>query len=252
MMRIIDMPWEKNNLGVSSVEFQFDGTEDIREIDPSVYENEDYEYQICRIPANCMELAYFLQDKGFRYSETAFEVSADLRKETLPGLYKNYLDMFDYHIADKDEIMKVDEVIRCGIFDTDRIALDPFFDLKKSGRRFANWFAKEIDGGSSKCYIVNTSAENLGFFVLKEKSETEADSFLAALFDPKDTGLGFSVIYYPLVQARKEGKKRITTRVSSNNINSLKTHLEVGYKLKHMNYLFVKHIKTPVSGIRPD
>ncbi len=248
-MEIIEMPWELNNLGVSSIEFRFDGTEDIRQIDSSVYENQDYEYQVCRIPANCMDLAYFLQDNGFRYSETAFELSADLRKESLPGLYKNYLDMFDYHIADKDEILKVDEIIRRGVFDTDRIALDPFFDLEKSGRRFENWFAKELDAGSSKCYIVDAMSKDLGFFVLKENSNTEADSFLAALFDQKDKGMGFSVIYYPLVQARKEGKKKIKTRVSSNNLNSLKTHLEIGYKLKHINYLFIKHVETSVTCI---
>lgn len=241
-MQIIDMPWEKKNLGVSSIEFRFDGSEDILKIDPTVYNNNKYDYQICRVPANSMSLVYFLQDKGFRYSETAFELTADLRKDTLPSIYKKYLTMLAYHEANEEELAFVYKTIRGGVFDTDRIALDTFFSPEKSGNRFANWCQQEIEIGSSKCYIVKTKLCSLGFFVLRGVTESVSDSFLAALFDRSDLGLGFPIIYYPMVQAREEGKRKITTRVSSNNIDSLKTHLEMGYKIKNLNYLFVKHL----------
>lgn len=241
-MEVIEMPWEENNLGVSSVEFRFDGTEKIEQIGAEIYDNNMYEYQICRVPSNCMEIAYFLQEKGFRYAETAFELSANLKEDELPNIYKKYLNMLSYHEADERELLRVEETIHEGIFNTDRIALDSFFSDEKSGKRFGNWYRQELASGNSKCYIVETSTSPLGFFVLKEKSETISDSLLVGLFDSKKRGFGFPVIYYPFVQARKEGKKKIIARVSSNNIVSLKMNLAVGYKLDKINYLFVKHL----------
>ena len=240
-MKILDMPWEKDNIGVNSVEFRFDGTEEISQIDCAISTNNFYDYQVCRIPANSMKLAYFLQEKGFKYSETAFELTADLREDKLPVVYKKYIDFFSYHEADSKELSLVDKTIREGIFDTDRIALDDYFGIDKSGNRFGNWCKQELERGSSKCYIVKTSTSPLGFFVLKHESESISDSFLAALFKKENMGLGFSVLYYPFIQARKERKKKIITRVSSNNIVSLKTHLEIGYKINKLNYLFIKH-----------
>ena len=242
-MKKIELIWEKENIGKKSVEFRFDGSECISEIDSDICDNLDYEYQICRIPASNMELVYFLQKHGFVFSETAFELSASLKKVVVSDVYKPYIEMMNYHKAGEEEIKIVEDTIRKGVFKTDRIALDPFFSLEKSGNRYGNWFVQEMKNKTTNCYIVEAEETPIGFFVLKEETNNISNSFLAALFNEQNIGMGFATIYFPLVQAKAEEKKRIVTHVSSNNIDSLKTHLEVGYKINGISYCFIKHLK---------
>lgn len=54
--------------------------------------------------------------------------------------------------------------------------------------------------------------------------------------------MGFAVLYYPMLKAKMDGKRRMVTAVSSNNPSSVRLHLELGYKIKGMNYVLIKHI----------
>ena len=243
-MRILETVWEKRNLGVNSVEFIFDGTESVKDITPDVYDNKLYDYQTCRIPVNHMEITYFLQEHGFRFAEAAFELAADLREdEQLSQVYRAFMSSFDYHRADPYEIDNIKSAMLDGIFLTDRIALDPKFSVRQSSIRYVNWFNDEIQAGTSTSYIVNMAGTPIGFFLLKNVSEAASDSLLGGLFnEDKYKGFGLPCAYFPVLQARNEGKKRITTRVSANNLNSVKVHLEVGYKIQKISYMLVKHI----------
>lgn len=241
-MQIIEQPWEKKNLDVHSVEFRFDNS-DSRDIDKNVLDNKDFDYQLCRVPVGRMDLAYALQENGFKFAETSFELSADLNNLELPNLYKKYEDRLRYSIADKIQIDDIYKCIRSGVFDTDKIALDPFFEHDKSGNRFANWCQQEIDSNNAKAYIVCDMENPIGFFVLKNLTEKSDYSLLASLFKREQTlGFGFSVLYYPMLQAKLDGKRKIVTGVSSNNIASLRMHLGLGYNIKSMNYVLIKHV----------
>ena len=83
-MEKIAQPWEKKNLGVNSVEFRFDGTEKIEEIGNDVLAETEFDYQLCRVPVGRMDIMYLLQENGFRFAETSFELSAGLKNLTLP------------------------------------------------------------------------------------------------------------------------------------------------------------------------
>ena len=134
------------------------------------------------------------------------------------------------------------QCIKSGVFDTDKVSLDPKLGKEKAGNRFYNWCKKEIEGGTSKPYIVKDSKENsVGFFVLKDINSRVSDSLLAGLFNKDEVGLGYSVLYFPMVQAKKEGKRKIVTSVSSNNLPSVKTHMLLGYSIQHMSHVFIKH-----------
>ena len=79
---------------------------------------------------------------------------------------------------------------------------------------------------------------------MKKSSERLGDSFLAGLFDKdKNSGFGFSVLYYPMVEAKRMGLKKMITGVSANNPDSVKMHLALGYQIKTMDYTLVKHIE---------
>lgn len=242
-MELIEQPWEKKNLGVNSVEFRFDGKENLNEITDDILSNSKYDYQICRVPVGRMDIMYLLQAHGFLFAETSIELSADLKKLELPSVYARYIEAMDYHPASENELQLIQDSILSGVFDTDKISLDPFFGKKQAGIRFANWNMQEVEAGRASAYIVTMHDEPIGFFVDKTVSDKVDYSLLAALYDKeKNSGVGFSVLYFPMLQSKLDGKRRITTGVSSNNPDSVRMHLELGYKIKEMNYVLIKHI----------
>ena len=52
-------------------------------------------------------------------------------------------------------------------------------------------------------------------------------------------------VYY---EAKKKGFKKIVTGVSSNNIDSVKTHLFLGYSISNIEYIMVKHVGGKVDA----
>lgn len=242
-MVIIEQPWEKNNLGVNSAEFCFDQTDRLDELKKQGIDLcEKYNYQLARIPAGRMDIAYWLEENGFRFAEVSIEIEAAMKTLKLPEYYKEIDANITEHAADNGEIEAVYEKIRKGIFDTDKIALDPWFGMEQSGRRFANWCRQEVESGNGRMYIVNHLNTPIGFYVLKEENEKAANSMLAGLFErEKYLGFGYAVLYYPMLRAKNEGKKKIRTKVSSNNPASLKMQLYLGYAVKRLNYVYVKH-----------
>lgn len=243
-MELIEQVWEKKNLDVNSAEFRFDGKDDISAIKDDILSNTVYDYQICRVPVGRMDIVYLLQKNGFFFSEMSIELSADLEKLKLPSVYARFIESMDYHSASEAEMKYIENAIRSGVFDTDKISLDPYFGKERAGIRFANWNRQEIESGRAKAYVVTMEGEAIGFFVDKMLSDKADYSLLAALYDKdKYSGVGFSVLYFPMLQSKLEGKRRITTGVSSNNPDSVRMHLELGYKIKEMNYVLIKHIR---------
>lgn len=242
-MELIEQPWEKRNLDVNSAEFRFDGKENLNEITDDILSNSKYDYQICRVPVGRMDIMYLLQANGFSFAETSIELSADLKKLELPSVYARYIEAMDYHPASETELQLIQDSILSGVFDTDKISLDPYFGKKQAGIRFANWNMQEVEAGRASAYVVTMHDEPIGFFVDKTVSDKVDYSLLAALYDKeKNSGVGFSVLYFPMLQSKLDGKRRITTGVSSNNPDSVRMHLELGYKIKEMNYVLIKHI----------
>lgn len=242
-MELIEQPWEKRNLGVNSAEFRFDGKENLNEITDDILSNSKYDYQICRVPVGRMDIMYLLQANGFSFAETSIELSADLKKLELPSVYARYIEAMDYHPASETELQLIQDSILSGVFDTDKISLDPYFGKKQAGIRFANWNMQEVEARRASAYVVTMHDEPIGFFVDKTVSDKVDYSLLAALYDKeKNSGVGFSVLYFPMLQSKLDGKRRITTGVSSNNPDSVRMHLELGYKIKEMNYVLIKHI----------
>jgi len=242
-MKLIEQPWEKRNLNLSTVEYKFEICDEANNISDSVLNNEFYDYQICRVPSGKMDLVYRLQENGFKFSEMNYQLSASLKKLELNSLQNRIINELSYHSSNANEIELVFECIYSGVFDTDRIILDPYFKKEQSGIRFANWAKQEIEARTSEIFIVENNGNKLGFFILKHVNDKISYSLLAALFDDHELGLGFSTIYFPMFESKKEGKKKITTGVSSNNLNSLKIHLEMGYQITSADYLLIKHIR---------
>lgn len=249
-MEIIEQPWEKKNLGVRCAEFRFESTDTVEMLKSNGMDSFGmYDYQLARVPAGRMDLAYWLEENGFRFAEAGIEIEAPLGQLSLPEIYKRADEWLGEHRAAEDELEDVYEKIRGGIFDTDKIALDPKFGIRQSGIRFANWCRQEVEAGNARVYLVEHSGRPIGFYAIKDESRTTAYSLLAGLFDQeKYMGLGYSVLFCPMRRAKMEGKKKIFTKVSSNNPASLKMHLYLGYAIKKLDYVYARHAEKGKGG----
>ena len=246
-MKIKETPWERRNLGVrSSVEYYLGQDDSEESIGEDVLHNTSYSYQVAHIPVGRIDVLNIMLQNGFQFSETKVEITADLKNLTAPKMYEHYCEKMSYHQADTGEAQKIYHAMERGVFETDKVSLDPYFDAHVAGRRYAYWTQDEIKAGQTFLYVVERMNEGIGFFALKKVSERMGESFLAGLFDRNmDFGLGFSVLYFPLVEAKRMGLRKVVSGVSSNNPDSLKMHLALGYQIKSMHYTLVKHVKKP-------
>lgn len=246
-MKIIEAPWEKRNLGVSSVNFVIEKKDTVECLDDSILNNKDYEYQTIKLPVNMMDIHDTLNDHGFKFIEGKFELVCDLRKLVLDDEMKEYIDKIHeklvYHpIVEKNELNFLYEHIKKGIFDTDRIALDKKFGPEKSAMRYYYWTKDEIERDSSTAYICSHDNVPVSFFMIKKINDRVASSLLGGLFEQTYSGYSIASIYYSLLEAKKRGFHRITSEISTNNMGSLRVHLPLGYKIKSMYYVMCKHI----------
>lgn len=242
-MKIKETPWESRNLGIeSSVEFYFEANDFDEELNSDVLHNR-CSYQVAHVPVGNIGVVNKLLQHGFSFAETKIELTAALKNLELPSVFKRFIEGLDYHVASEEEIEKINAAMIGGVFSTDKVALDPFFNASVAGQRYVYWTEDIVKVGAGFIYTVSRSDEPIGFFVLKKSSERLGDSFLAGLFDKaKNAGLGFSVLYYPMVEAKRMGLKKMITGVSSNNPDSVKMHLALGYQIKSMDYTLVKHV----------
>lgn len=243
-MKIKETPWESRNLGVeSSIELYFEGNDLVEELNSDVLNN-GRSYQVAHVPVGNIDVVNKLLRYGFSFAETKIELTADLKNLVLPSKFERFSEGLEYHTATNEEVDQIKAAMIGGVFSTDKVALDPYFNAGIAGQRYVYWTEDTVRAGVGFLYTVSRNDEPIGFFVLKKSSERLGDSFLAALFDKdKDSGLGFSVLYYPLVEAKRMGLKKMITGVSSNNLDSLKMHLALGYQIKAMDYTLVKHIE---------
>lgn len=237
-------PWENRNLGVeSSIEFYFEPMDSADGLGVDVLNNNDYMYQVAHVPVGNIGVINTLLKHGFEFAETKIELTADLKNLILPAMFERFSDGLGYHPATNEEAETIKAAMMVGMFSTDKVALDPHFSACIAGQRYVYWTEDIVKAGVGFSYIVSRNGEPIGFFVLKKSSERLGDSFLAGLFDKdRNSGLGFSVLYYPMVEAKRMGLKKMITGVSSNNPDSVKMHLALGYQIKSMDYTLVKHI----------
>lgn len=241
-MVIVEKPWEIKNLGLSSVEYIINPKDAFNDIDFAEIERSDFDYKICRLHATQMDIAYKLQNMGFQFAETTVALECRLKDHFIAPVYEKYVEMVDVKEADRNDLDYIVEEIKLGMYDNDRVALDPNLGVERSRTRFSNWLQQEYVSGVTKICLLYMKNEPFGYFAVKSLSEKEASSIQAGLFHNfRDSGMGFATLLFPMLVAKQDGKRKITTEVSSNNVISVKTHLSVGYHVTDLKYVLVRH-----------
>lgn len=239
-MRVIDAFWEKRNLGKTTTEIIVDECDDAKFVEQAINEI-DSEYIVIKVPAGKIDVMWKLEDLGFKYIETAIHVENDLKHLELDGILKRIDDGIKYEKMNDKEIQQMFCEIRKGIFNTDRVYLDPFFSEDIASNRYILWISDEIEKGTEIYkYIYNNQV--VGFFSFKMIDEGIFYPFLAGIYkDYQSSPLGMVYLYKPLLEAKKRDAKCVSTYISTNNANAVRMHVRFGFTFKEMVNVYVRH-----------
>lgn len=240
-MEIIEAVWEKRNLGVECQELNIGKNDSLDQVKETLGKL-NKEYQVVKLPKGRADVAFYLQSQGYYYIENNIEMSRDLKNLDFEKPFNKLVGKFNYYEASEEETQTILKHIKeDNMFDTDKVALDPFFSKNQSGHRFSCW-TNEIRGDKVKLYNVNVAEKNIGFFVLRQTGEKKYDSFLAGAYEPYREIYGSTTIMAPILEAAKRGGKVIEAATSTNNMGSLRVHFGLGYHITEIYTIFVKHL----------
>jgi hypothetical protein len=242
-MKIIDAVWEKENLGVTCQEIVVNDMDRIDELKETL--NHIYsDYSIVKISPNMPNHMVLIQNLGYQYIETNIQMLVTKDSFVLPDIYKRYLNDVNYHLATIDEQRYIlDHILSGNIFDTDKIAIDPLFSKKHSGKRYYNW-SKQILESKGRMYAIYFKKEMIGFSLNYSVKSDESNAFLGGLLPQyRNKGLGFLPIYVNTLSSFDNDEYKIRTGVSSNNFPILRLHLSLGFIIEKLTYVLVKHNK---------
>jgi hypothetical protein len=239
-MKIVDAYWEKRNLGVETKEIivsASDNISDLKEVLRS-FSSVSNSYIIVKIPTGIPEYVQLLTDNGFYFVESLFEVSLNIKEAQVPVSLKRFDSLLSYNqLISVDEIKRLENEIRKGIFTSDRIALTPQFGIDIAAKRYINWINDEIDKGA-KVFEIIFKTTPIGFFALKPLSNNRYDNFLAGMYVNKNNfGFGFSILSKPLEEVKKINGDYILTHISSNNLKVVKLYAQFGYMTTDIMYV---------------
>jgi hypothetical protein len=242
-MRIIDAVWETRNFGITSKEIDVepgDKPETLEQI-----RNLDCDYAVVRVPAGSVEIMFKLDDMGYHFIETILNLQHDHRNigSTLNSTAKRIADSITYDIMDETELTQLWNQLRMGIFNTDRIYLDPAFTPEQSAIRYINWINDEIARGGNvhKCVL---KGNIFGYFVSRINTENVNYVYNIGTYKGYETsGLGVCLVHTSIRQAYEAGAKKTISGLSTNNIPSVTANLAAGYRITTSQYIYIKHRK---------
>lgn len=240
-MIVRETSWDDRNLGLKTHEISVvdsDVDTDVLSKVGSFFGLKD-SYCVIKIPPKRVSLIHQLEQNGFRFLEAQSDLHKKLTAEfTFPSFLKAITKSGGY-----DPIEKPEECERLisgldGVFDSDRVCLDPSFGECISTLRYRNWIRDCFGKKDYHLAWIKAGDKNVGFFFMKEIDELTADSTLAGLFpEYKNSGYGPLVISVHCDFAKAIGKKKILARVSLNNMESLRMHLAFGYEIVSSHYV---------------
>ncbi len=239
-MKTVDAVWEKRNLGVDTQEVTVEEQDSVETVKKTL-NSLTAEYQVVKAPCGKIKIMWAIEDSGFHYMETSIRVVYDLNRLEIPPQYKRINDAVDYAIMNEEDVEEMFEQIQKGMFFTDRVALDPFFSVAHASNRYCGWLQDEIKKGT-KLYKYIYKGKSIGFFSLKQINEKTYYPFLAGIYpEYKNSPLGSVYLFKPLVEAKKQGGRFVSTYISTNNSQAVRMHADYGFLFKETQNVYVKH-----------
>ncbi len=239
-MRIRDAFWEIRNLGVTCSEIDIEDNDSLEDVSTQL-ENIRSQYQVVRAPVARVDILRKLESENFQFIECLFEVFHDLNEAELADVWMRMCNSMHYQKIAAEDLHRIEDEIRKGIFSTDRVALDPKFSQSLANERYVNWLRDEIEQGGS-VYEVLHNHMGVGFFTFRENELGRDNSVLSGLYREMSLpGVGNILLLKILEEARRRNLTTLTSHISTNNLAVVKTHQSLGFRISGIRYIYVKH-----------
>lgn len=245
-MKVIEAFWETRNLSKMTFEIQIDKN-DVFENFLKTEENiikEKGEYIVVKIPTSQAAWTHRMFEQGYAFAETCFELTIKRATSHVP----KYIERMDRNIEirqvqDQVHIGYILKEIMKGLFDTDRISLDPNFSLTQAAIRYANW-TKDMLAKGDALFEATISNKPFGFFTLTRLDQKTAyPTLMSCYHEYKNKGLGILLTKKCHETVWNLGYEQINTSVVSNNYDVLKCNLLLGAQIDSMHYTYIKHVR---------
>jgi len=241
-MKIINAFWEKRNLNKDVIEIIIENDDTVESVVITVASIK-CDYLVIKAPTGSFELNQALSQLGFLFVEHSISARNKLHDYHISDIFKRLLKVMDYELVTDENMALFNDNLNEGIFETDRIALDPEFSLKIANKRYLNWINDELEK-QSKLYFALYKGEKVGFFLLQASDGKEVFAPVSGIFESyKHLKLGFCLNCLIHNAAGSLGYKFVKTIFTSNNRGAFSIHASQSYTLLEQFYVFVKHIE---------
>jgi hypothetical protein len=246
ILRIVDAFWEKRNMGVTCAEIRIERGDTIA--DMARLADIKADYQVIKCPSKMVEVMFELEAYGFHFIEAMLELRHNLKElEAIKtGAVGRIADAVSCVAMDERDLQNLYLQIRDGIFESDRVYLDSKFTHEQAALRYVGWIKDELARGA-QVFKGIFEDKTFGFFTVYVDGQNIAHASITGVYKGyENSGIGLGLYWHMVKEASKLGCRAMTgggVAVSCNNIRSLKTCLAVGFEVKHVNYVYVKHKK---------
>ena len=238
-MKVIDAVWEKRNLEVSTCVIVIEECDDVEDVIP-ILEAIQTEYFVIKLPSSKIEFLFPLQKIGFLYVEDMVKLVSNLSEIKLNPVQQRLYDVITTQEMTDDDIEQLKQEIKKGLFNSDRVFIDPAFSEEQASRRYINWVTDEYRQGTSFIKYVHKD-RTIGFFALRELGCGRYTSFLGGIYpEYRKGGIG-SIVKVPEYVRYLNGKT-VETSVSTNNPAQIRNLISWGYVPEGITHTFIKHI----------
>lgn len=241
-MKITEATWEVRNLGCPAFEIALD-KRDCRAIESVIGAFDDprfgKSYVTVKMPVGELAALHALEDNGFRFLETQLLTKYDLTKYTTPkALEKLILPVAATEVPRNAEAWKaIADKITPGMFKTDRISLDPLFDVETGCRRYRNWMLDLAAKEDAHLFLFGNPDDpsDVYGFTLDRLDESTGTlyGYLGGIFPScENPGIGISMYDASFRNDIARGARTLESGLSSNNpaVIALDTALGIGIR----------------------
>ena len=235
-------PWDKKSFDMET-----------REILSVKYESEEELNQLITAFEETLEsdtLIYFRQDsndqtakkvlisKGYYIVEASLLIKlTKVQKIDFSKIYRNNLEIDDK--IDENDIKQLQE-IAYNSFDYSRFHEDPFLDIEKCRKRYANWILDLVEQGK-KVFVHRQDGEVISFqFYTLENNKAEL------ILGGSKRGYGMMTLYFfstVMTALQQQGVKKMETMISASNLGILNTYITFGYTVQTSFFDYHKILK---------
>ncbi|MBT5421070.1 MAG: hypothetical protein HOK80_09270 [Candidatus Cloacimonetes bacterium] len=239
-MKITHATWEKRNLGVDAYEVEVEVSDTIETLKEKSHLFES-EYTVIKVPTTMTDVSFYLQSQGYLFIEALTSCYHVGQLPVTSSLQKRVIDSISCMEMNRSGYVFMRSEIRGGMFQGDRISVDPNFTEEQANKRYLGWVSDELDR-KSQFYELTYKDKRVGFFILRNLGPGVYLASLGGIYpNYQKYGFGLSLNYYEIYESAKQNIRRIETSFSSNNRGATSLHLSVGYILKEQYYVFVRH-----------